>query len=60
MSFHPEILLHHDPLTLVSASSLACGLCGRPVKIETAVTDECGRAVHPSCYLAALKRSEAV
>ncbi len=28
-----------------------CGICNKPVKIETSKTDELGNAVHEGCYL---------
>jgi hypothetical protein len=28
-----------------------CGICNKPVKIETSKTDELGKAVHEGCYL---------
>jgi len=28
-----------------------CGICNKPVKIETSKTDEFGKAVHDGCYL---------
>jgi hypothetical protein len=28
-----------------------CGICDRPVKLETAKTDEQGKPVHEGCYL---------
>lgn len=28
-----------------------CHICNKPVKLETAKTDESGRAVHSGCYL---------
>ena len=28
-----------------------CGICDKPVPIETAKTDEDGRAMHEECYL---------
>ena len=30
---------------------LACVLCGRPVPLETANTDEQGKPVHAECYM---------
>ncbi len=56
-SFPPELFIYPEPFSLVSPSSLACDLCGGTVRIEKAVTDEYGQAVHPECYLAAIKRS---
>ena len=28
----------------------SCAICNEPVKLETAVADENGRAVHKDCY----------
>lgn len=33
-----------------------CNLCGSPVVMESCKSDECGRAVHESCYVASLER----
>lgn len=59
MSLNSDALLFlfREPLTFEFTSSPDCDLCGRPVKIESAVTDENGQAVHPACYLAAIKGS---
>jgi hypothetical protein len=27
-----------------------CYICSKPVNLETSITDECGRAMHPDCY----------
>ncbi len=34
-----------------------CAICSRPVRLETAKTDERGRTVHEECYLQKLKLS---
>ena len=33
------------------AQEINCSICRRPVSLETARTDEAGRAVHQECYL---------
>ena len=64
MSLSFEVFLLRERLTISSptsspaTSSPACDLCGRPVTIETAVTDEHGQAVHQACYLKAIKGSK--
>lgn len=35
----------------------ACSICGEAVALETAKTDECGRAVHENCYILKLASS---
>jgi hypothetical protein len=37
--------------TLANAPLPMCHLCSKPVELETAKTDEGGRAVHEECYL---------
>jgi hypothetical protein len=32
-------------------SKINCSICNKPVSLETAKTDEFGRAVHQECYL---------
>jgi hypothetical protein len=32
-----------------------CSICKKPVKLETAKTDELGKTVHEGCYLLKLK-----
>jgi len=32
-----------------------CDLCGQPVDLRTAKTDEDGKAVHDECYLLSMK-----
>jgi hypothetical protein len=32
-----------------------CSICGKPVDIKTAKTDENGKAVHEGCYAAMLR-----
>lgn len=39
------------------SSNPACSICKEPVELETAKTDECGRAIHESCYLLKLASS---
>jgi len=33
-----------------------CHICNKPVKLETAKTDDVGRTVHEGCYLLNLKK----
>jgi hypothetical protein len=46
---------------MFSASSTAslpiCPICREPVALESAKTDEAGRAIHEDCYYTSLKRS---
>jgi hypothetical protein len=37
--------------SLANAQLTMCHLCSKPVELETAKTDEHGRAVHEECYL---------
>jgi hypothetical protein len=32
-----------------------CPICGEPVRLEEAMTDEDGRAIHEDCYVVNLK-----
>lgn len=41
---------------LSATRTAPCAICGRPVQLEVAKTDERGRAVHEDCYWANLKR----
>jgi|HubBroStandDraft_4_1064222.scaffolds.fasta_scaffold63053_1 hypothetical protein len=34
-----------------SIASLSCLICDKPVRLETAKTDEFGNAVHEECYV---------
>jgi hypothetical protein len=40
------------------SSKPACSICEEPVELETAKTDECGRAIHENCYVLKLISSE--
>ena len=40
------------------SSKPACSICKEPVELETAKTDECGRAIHENCYVLKLVASE--
>jgi hypothetical protein len=33
---------------------VTCYICKKPVKLETATTDEAGRTVHERCYVATI------
>jgi len=35
-------------------SQINCSLCNKPVNLETAKTDDNGRAVHAECYILAI------
>jgi len=36
-----------------------CGICNKPVEIETATTDEHGKAVHEECWLLKMRLEQA-
>ena len=36
-------------------TSTICHICTRPVPLESAVTDESGRAVHELCYVICIR-----
>jgi|SRR5579872_101953 len=36
-----------------------CPICGKPVQLETAITDEYGKAIHDDCYLLKLRLKQA-
>jgi hypothetical protein len=36
-----------------------CVLCGRPVKLETCKTDECGKCIHEQCYVRKIRLEQA-
>ena len=42
--------LRHNPLHS-SEGKYLCTICDKPLKIETAKTDEDGQAVHEECYV---------
>ncbi|GEM_PF-2695738 len=35
----------------LSPKDLTCSVCARPIALETAKTDETGKAVHEECYV---------
>jgi hypothetical protein len=35
---------------------LTCAICGHPVQLQEARTNEYGQAVHPQCFMDALKQ----
>jgi hypothetical protein len=41
------------------ASFLLCPVCNKPVSLESAKTDEHGRAIHEDCYVLALRLKQA-
>jgi hypothetical protein len=45
-----ELLVLHSTHSL-SYSELLCPICDHPVSLETATTDEDGRAFHEECYV---------
>jgi hypothetical protein len=55
-------LRKESPLALHSSSQFptqtVCPMCTMPVQLETAKTDEHGRAIHEECYLRALKLND--
>jgi hypothetical protein len=43
-------------MTTIPTSYLpTCHICNRPVKLETAKTDESGKPIHAQCYLLKIK-----
>jgi hypothetical protein len=40
-----------SPTMQLPESELQCSICGKPVALETAKTDEVGQAAHDECYL---------
>lgn len=57
----PNISLAYRPsFPPLYPPTLFCAICGHPVRIETAKTDEHGRAIHDGCYLLALKSNRGV
>ncbi|HEV2399378.1 MAG TPA: hypothetical protein VGS27_20695 [Candidatus Sulfotelmatobacter sp.] len=41
------------------SSPLLCRVCGKPVPVETANTDDGGNAIHEDCYVLKLKLEQA-
>jgi hypothetical protein len=35
-----------------------CAVCGEPMALETAKTDDAGQAVHSECYLCKLRKQQ--
>ena len=52
MSTHPHAQIPRSSLLL-------CPLCNKPVSVESAKTDERGRAIHEDCYVLELKVKQA-
>lgn len=46
-------------MTRSSPLEIKCAICGKPVDLQTAKTNEIGKAVHDECYVLreALKRA---
>jgi len=42
--------LPKTPSTHSSPTQLLCSICNEPVPLETAKTDDLGKAIHESCY----------
>lgn len=38
--------------------SVTCVVCGQPIPLEIAFTDDQGRAVHQECYVSGFRRKE--
>jgi hypothetical protein len=43
----------------MEATSASCFICGKPVLLEIAKTNEYGRAVHEECYVLRIKLEHA-
>jgi hypothetical protein len=43
--------LPEDHMTTPASNLRVCGICNKPVKVETGKVDELGKAVHEGCYL---------
>lgn len=43
----------------VVKQSLPCRICGKPVALDIAKTDECGKAVHEDCYVSKMRFEQA-
>jgi len=41
----------HKVFSSVVKQLVLCRICGKPVPLETAKTDEWGKAVHEDCYV---------
>ena len=41
------------------SSLLLCRICGKPVPVETANTDDVGNAIHEDCYVLKVKLEQA-
>jgi len=42
----------------VKSSPLLCRICGKPVPVEAANTDDDGNAIHENCYVLKLKMEQ--
>lgn len=49
-----------ESIELLGNAAPVCSICNSKVPLETAKTDENGRAVHEQCYLVVLKQKSAV
>jgi hypothetical protein len=51
-----NFLLPEDIVPVAADPSyLSCRICGMPVRVESAKTDEYGLAIHEECYVTELK-----
>jgi hypothetical protein len=57
--FFPRISVFEPAPAFLQPSKCCCPICARAVSLETANTDETGRAIHQECYLLKLKLKRA-
>jgi hypothetical protein len=57
--FFPRISVFEPAPAFLQPSKYCCPICERAVSLETANTDETGRAIHQECYLLKLKLKRA-
>jgi hypothetical protein len=57
--FFPRISVFEPAPAFLQPSKCCCPICERAVSLETANTDETGRAIHQECYLLKLKLKRA-
>ena len=56
LSCTPHELYSKTPLR---PSQLLCPICGKPVPLESAKTDEHGQSIHEDCYVLKLQLQDA-